>query len=93
MEIAMVKKLIPLSFILVRRPAQPNGLHPLPTPSTGQIDMEQQAVYAFLLSICTNIEATSIMDTTATGVTGVENTTQTPITFYRICTVWTRNCG
>jgi hypothetical protein len=78
MEIAMVKKLILLSFILcaaacTAKPASTS----LPTPSTGQIETEQQAVYAFLLSNLYQHREYVIMDTTATGVTGVENTTQT----------------
>ena len=74
----MVKKLILLSFILcaaacTAKPASTS----LPTPSTGQIETEQQAVYAFLLSNLYQHREYVIMDTTATGVTGVENTTQT----------------
>jgi len=74
----MVKKLILLSFILcaVACTAKPAST-PLPTPSTGQIDTEQQAVYAFLLSNLYQHREYVIMDTTSTGVTGVENTTQT----------------
>jgi hypothetical protein len=78
MEIAMVKKLILLSFILCAAACTAKTAStPLPTPSTGQIDMEQQAVYAFLLSNLYQHRGYVIMDTTATGVTGVENTTQT----------------
>jgi len=74
----MVKKLILLSFILcaVACTAKPAST-PLPTPSTGQIDTEQQAVYAFLLLNLYQHREYVIMDTTSTGVTGVENTTQT----------------
>lgn len=78
MEIAMVKKLILLSFILCAAActAKPAS-NPLPTPSTGQIETEQQAVYTFLLSNLYQHREYVIMDTTATGVTGVENTSQT----------------
>ena len=74
----MVKKLILLSFFLyaaacTAKPASTS----IPTPSTGQIETEEQAVYAFLLSNLYQHRAYVIMNTTSTSVTGVENTTQT----------------
>jgi len=49
---------------------------PIPTPSAGQIETEEQAVYAALLA---RYPASGyvIMDTTATDITGIENTSQT----------------
>ena len=48
-----------------------------PTPSADQIDVEEQAVYAFLLPEMYQNRGYVIMDTTATSVTGVEATSQT----------------
>ena len=49
---------------------------PIPTPSAVQIETEEQAVYAALLA---RYPASGyvIMDTTATDITGIENTSQT----------------
>ncbi len=71
----MVRKLILLSFILCTAACTAKTAStPLPTPSTGQIETEEQAVYAFLLSNLYQHREYVIMDTTSTGVTGVENT-------------------
>jgi hypothetical protein len=48
-----------------------------PTPSAGQVNLEEQAVYAFLLPKMYQHHGYVIMDTTATSVTGVDNTSQT----------------
>ena len=78
MEVAMVRKLILLSFILCAAACTPKPASTsIPTPSSAQIDTEEQAVYAFLLSNLYQHREYVIMDTTSTGVTGVENTTQT----------------
>lgn len=47
---------------------------PTPTPSSGQIDLEQQAVYAALLHSLYSSSNFVIMDTTATSPGGVEDT-------------------
>lgn len=47
---------------------------PTPTPSSGQIDREQQAVYAALLHNLYSSSSFVIMDTTATSPGGVEET-------------------
>jgi hypothetical protein len=48
-----------------------------PTPSADQIDLEEQAVYAFLLPKMYRNSQYVIMATTATNATGVDNTAQT----------------
>jgi hypothetical protein len=48
-----------------------------PTLSADQIEVEEQAVYAYLLPKMYHNRGYVIMDTTATSVTGVENTSQT----------------
>jgi hypothetical protein len=50
---------------------------PSPTPSANQVDVEEQAVYAFLLAEMYKNRGYVIMATTATSATGVDNTTQT----------------
>lgn len=50
---------------------------PAPTPASNQVDVEEQAVYAFLLTKMYHNSDYVIMDTTATSLTGVDNTTQT----------------
>jgi hypothetical protein len=50
---------------------------PLPTPAADQINIEEQAVYAFLLPKMYKASMFVIMDTTATDPGGVENTAQT----------------
>jgi hypothetical protein len=54
--------------------AQPT---PTPTVSANQVDVEEQAVYAFLLPEMYHNSGYVIMDTTATSITGVDNTDQT----------------
>jgi hypothetical protein len=50
---------------------------PSPTPSANQVNVEEQAVYAYLLPEMYHNRGYVIMATTATGATGVDNTTQT----------------
>ncbi len=50
---------------------------PAPTPSAEQMDAEEQAVYAALLRNLYSAPRYVIMDTTATGPTGVEDTAST----------------
>ena len=54
--------------------AQPN---PSPTPAADQVELEEQVVYAFLLPKMYQNSGYVIMDTTATSITGVDNTAQT----------------
>jgi hypothetical protein len=72
----MFKKLLLTSFILIAAActAKPTSI---PTPSADQIDVEEQAVYAFLLPEMYKASGFVIMDTTATDPGGVENTAQT----------------
>jgi len=48
-----------------------------PTPSTDQINRQEQAIYAFLLSKMYQHTGYVIMAVTATSATGVGNTAQT----------------
>jgi hypothetical protein len=48
-----------------------------PTPSADQVNVEEQAVYAFLLQTLYQHRGYVIMATTATGPTGVDDTAQT----------------
>jgi hypothetical protein len=48
-----------------------------PTPQADRIDVEEQAIYAYLLPKMYHNRDYVIMDTTATSVTGVDNTSQT----------------
>ena len=50
---------------------------PLPTPSAGQIDAEEQAVYAALLKQMYSASTFVIMDTTTTGLGGIDYSNQT----------------
>ena len=54
--------------------AQPT---PTSTPVANQVELEEQAVYAFLLPKMYQNSGYVIMDTTATSITGVDNTAQT----------------
>ena len=49
----------------------------IPTPAANQIDVEEQAVYGFLLIKMYQHRGYVIMSTTATSATGVDNTPQT----------------
>ena len=73
---AMLRKLflLALCFCSAACSARPALL---PTPSTGQIGQEEQAVYAFLLSTQYQHKEYVIMADTATSATGVDNTAQT----------------
>jgi hypothetical protein len=50
---------------------------PSPTPAADQVNVEEQAVYAFLLPEMYENKGYVIMATTATDPTGVDNTSQT----------------
>ena len=50
---------------------------PTPTPLANQVELEEQVVYAFLLPKMYQNSGYVIMDTTATSLTGVDNTAQT----------------
>lgn len=50
---------------------------PSPTPSTAQLDLEEQAVYTALLLKLHSASSYVIMNTTATGLVGVGNTEST----------------
>ena len=54
--------------------AQPT---PTSTPVANQVELEEQAVYASLLPKMYQNSGYVIMDTTATSITGVDNTAQT----------------
>ena len=72
----MVRKLLSAFLLLVLSSctAKPT---PIPTPSAGQIVVEEQAVFAALLRRMYPASNYVIMDTTATDITGIENTSQT----------------
>jgi hypothetical protein len=72
----MVKKLFLISLALCAAACtvKPTAT---PTPSADQIDVEEQAVYAFLLPKMYRNSKYVIMATTATNATGVDNTAQT----------------
>src|SRR5512137_1422416 len=76
MEVPMFRKLFILVLALCAAActAQPPAS---PTPSANQVELEQQAVYAFLLPEMYKNSGYVIMDTTATSITGVDNTAQT----------------
>jgi hypothetical protein len=72
----MVRKYLLYSLILctVACTARPGAT---PTPAANQIDVQEQAVYAFLLPEMYRNRGYVIMAATATGPTGVDNTSQT----------------
>ncbi len=72
----MVRKPLLLSFVLVVAACTARTAS-IPTPSAGQEDAEEQSVYAFLLPKMYTHTDYVIMATTATGPTGVDNTSQT----------------
>jgi hypothetical protein len=76
MGIAMVRKflLISLAISVAACTAKPP---PSPAPTAVQIDVEEQAVYAYLLPQMYRNKGYVIMASTATSAIGVENTTQT----------------
>jgi len=76
MEVAMFKKFI-LVFLAALLAACTGTSTPAPTPSAEQMDAEEQAVYAALLQSLYSAPSYVIMDTTATGQTGVEDTAST----------------
>jgi len=72
----MFKKFI-LVFLAALLAACTGTSTPAPTPSAEQMDAEEQAVYAALLQSLYSAPSYVIMDTTATGQTGVEDTAST----------------
>ena len=72
----MVKKLFLITLILFSAACTATPTL-LPTPATGQIDTEEQAVYTSLLTKMYTATEFVIMDTTATDPGGIENTSQT----------------
>jgi hypothetical protein len=76
MEIAMFKKLF-FAFTVLSLAACTATPTPLPTLAADQINIEEQAVYSFLLPEMYKAAGFVIMDTTATDPGGVENTAQT----------------
>ena len=74
-NVTMLKKLLLLSLtlVIVACTAKPTAI---PTPRADQTDVEQQAVYAFLLPKMYKNKGYVIMTTSATSATGVENTSQ-----------------
>jgi hypothetical protein len=67
-----------LSFLLAVLLAACTGAPaPTPMPSAGEMDAEEQAVYAALLSSLYSASSYVIMDTTATGPGGVGDTAST----------------
>jgi hypothetical protein len=76
MELAMFRRFF-LAFTLLYLAACTATPTALPTPAADQIDMEEQAVYAFLLSKMYSATKFVIMDTTATDPGGVDNTART----------------
>jgi len=76
MEAAVFKKLlfVLLSVVLAACTGTPA---PAPTPSGAQMDVEEQSVYAALLQGLYSAPSYVIMDSTATGPIGVEDTAST----------------
>jgi hypothetical protein len=76
MEPVMFKRLLLLSlaFSVAACTVTPT---PVPTPAADQVDLEEQAVYAFLLPKIYKNRGYVIMALTTTGPTGVDNTSQT----------------
>ena len=66
-----------LVILVIVLPACAANPAPLPTPSEAQIDTGQQDVYAALLQKLYSASSYVIMDTTATGPAGVEDTAST----------------
>jgi hypothetical protein len=71
---AWIFLLVYLASVLVACKANPA---PLPTPSQDQIPLEQQAVYAAVLKKLYSASSYVIMDTTATSLAGVGDTSST----------------
>jgi hypothetical protein len=76
MGITMFKKLLLIFSALITAACAANP-PPSPTPVANKIDLEEQAVYAFLLPEMYQNKGYVIMDTTTTNISGVENTDQT----------------
>jgi hypothetical protein len=72
----MFRKFLLVILVIVLPACAANPV-PLPTPSEAQIDTGQQDVYAALLQKLYSASSYVIMDTTATGPAGVENTAST----------------
>jgi hypothetical protein len=77
MGVAMLKKLLLVALVLFSSACSAKQtLAPISTPSAKQMDSEQQVIYAFLLTNTYQHKGYVLMDTTSTGVTGVDNTAQ-----------------
>ena len=73
----MFKKILLLILFVFSAACSPARPTLTPTPSTDQINRQEQAVYAFLLSKMYQHTGYVIMAVTATSATGVGNTAQT----------------
>jgi hypothetical protein len=73
----MFKNILLLILFVCAAACSPAKPTPIPTPATDQINREEQAVYAFLLSKMYQHRGYVIMADTATSASGVDNTTQT----------------
>lgn len=69
----MFRKLIPLTFAILLAACTANAT-PIPTPSETELAAEEQAVYAALLREMYDAPFYVLMDTTATDISGIENT-------------------
>jgi hypothetical protein len=76
MGVAMFRKLLLFSLALVLAACTVTPT-PVPTPAADQVDLEEQAVYAFLLPKMYKNRAYVIMANTATSPAGMDNSTQT----------------
>jgi hypothetical protein len=76
MEPVMFRNLLILSLIIIISACSVRPT-PVPTPPVDQINVEEQAVYAFLLPKMYHNRGYVIMAATATSATGVDNTAQT----------------
>jgi len=72
----MAKRMFLLTMILFTAACSAKPT-PSPTVPANQVELAEQAVYAFLLPTMYHNRGYVIMDTTATGVSGVDHTSQT----------------
>jgi hypothetical protein len=77
MEMDMIKRLLLSGMILLLAACSTAGQTPVATPSTGQLEREQAAVYAAALQGLYGAPSYVLISTTATDPTGVEDTQQT----------------
>lgn len=71
----MVRKFL-VAFLVMLAACTPRAT-PRPTPSAGQVDAEEQAVYAALIQAMFPAKMAVLMNTTATDAGGNDNTDQT----------------